>query len=1132
MPGQFVHLHVHSEYSLLDGAARISRLVARAKALDMPAVALTDHGVMYGIIDFYKEAVKQGVKPIIGCETYIAGGSRFDKSPADKENSYHLILLAENNTGYRNLLKLVSAAQLEGFYYKPRLDKTLLREYSEGIICLSACLAGEIPVKILSGDLEGANRSIEEYLDIFGPEHFFIEVQDHFLPEDKIVNEQLVKFARQYGIGLVATNDSHYVNREDSEAQDILMCIQTNKTVEEEGRMKFSNDEFYLKSAEEMGALFPELPEALDNTLRIAERCNVKIDFNQLFLPEFTVPENGTAQSYLASLCEQALPGKYPGAEAAVKERLSYELKVIHDMGFDSYFLIVWDFVNFAKQNSIAVGPGRGSAAGSIVSYLLGITSIDPIKYNLLFERFLNPERISMPDIDIDFCYVRRQEVFDYIVKRYGSDRVAQIITFGTMAARAAVRDVGRTLNMPYSEVDKIAKEIPMELGITLDKALAGSKELKNSCHENANVGRLLNLAKAVEGTPRHASTHAAGIVIAPKPLTEFVPLQHSSEGFVTTQYDKDRVEEIGLLKMDLLGLRTLTVIADALANIKATSGLDIDIEKIDLADEKTCRMLSNGETAGIFQMESAGMTQLVKDLKPERFEDLIALVALYRPGPLGTGMVSDFVAGRHGERKSRLLHPTLEPILQDTFGVILYQEQVMQIAATMSGFTLAQADILRRAMGKKKPEELAAQKEIFIGGAEKKGIKKAVSSEVFALLEHFAGYGFNKSHSAAYGLLAYQTAWLKAHYPVEFMAAMLTSVMGQNEKVSHYIEVCRHMGVKVLPPDVNASGRGFTVDGGHIRFGLAGVKNVGEAAIESILKARAEGGAFTSLVDFCSRVEMRTANKRVLESFIKCGAFDSMGKRSQLLFVLEKAISVAGQKQRDDLAGQLGLFDGGDVLPQELVLPDLPEIPKAQMLSEEKEITGFYVTGHPLDRHREKLENMVSIASLSEGKRREGEKVELGGIISAMKRMNTRKGDAMASIVLEDFTASLEVLAFPKVFSRAMHCLAVENTVCVRGRLSVDDDTVKVVADEITLLDDVAPLLFINLAASQEKTEIFAAVRNILHEYKGLSPVVIQMPGAGGAVKVGRELWVNAGQEELLAKLRKLLGKDSISLS
>lgn len=1126
MAQEFVHLHVHSEYSLLDGAANIEKMIKHVKELGMPALAITDHGVMYGVVEFYDKAVKHGIKPVLGCEVYVAPASRFDKKPTDKENAYHLVLLAENQKGYQNLIKIVSQAHLEGMYYKPRADKELLREYSEGIICLSACLAGEIPVKILSGDIDGAKTIIEEYIDIFGKENFFLEVQNHFMPEDRIVNTQLALFAKEYGLGLVATNDSHYIARKDSEAQDVLMCIQTNKTVNEENRMKFINDEFYIKSFEEMRELFPELPEALENTLKIAERCNVKLNFDHLLLPEFTVPEGTTDKLYLRKLCEQGFPAKYANNDSEALARLDFELDVIGKMGYDSYFLIVWDFVKFARESGIAVGPGRGSAAGSIVAYLLGITNIDPLKYDLLFERFLNPERVSMPDIDIDFCYERRQEVFDYIVEKYGKEKVAQIITFGTMAAKAAIRDVGRALDMSYAEVDKIAKLIPNELGITLEKTLASNVELRMFTREDARVGKLLDLSRALEGTPRHSSTHAAGVVIAPRNLTEYVPLQNSSEDFVVTQFDKDEVEKIGLLKMDLLGLRTLTVIADTIKMVRQSQNIEIDIDSIELADEKTAKLLKRGDTAGIFQMESAGITQLVKDLGPEGFEDLIPLVALYRPGPLGTGMASDFIEGRHGKTNIDYMHPSLEPILKSTFGVILYQEQVMQIAAVLSGFTLAQADILRRAMGKKKPEELAAQKQAFVEGAQNRGVDKKKAESIFSLLEHFAGYGFNKSHSAAYALLAYQTAWLKAHYPVEFMAAMLTSVMSSNGRVSHYIEVCHYMGIKVLPPDVNKSANGFGVDNGNIRFGLAAIKNVGEAAINSILQARAKEGEFSSIVDFCRCVDMRSVNKRVMESLIKCGAFDSMGRRSQLLAVLDDAVSVAAQRQKDDLSGQMGLFDSGgsESSALDVTLPDLPEMSKDLMLSEEKEIIGFYVTGHPLDNYREVVQTMPSIVSLQEAPV-DGAKVKLAGIISACRRMTDKKGEAMATLVLEDFTSTVEVLVFHKAFEKCSVNVVAENTVVIDGFVKAEDEAIKIVAENVRHLSTVDMPFKIILKRQHEEKDFYLKLKNVLGKYPGKDRVLLEFADSGRLIKAGTKLLVDAKNQGLRKEIEALLG-------
>ncbi len=1141
MTNPFVHLHNHTEFSLLDGASRVERLVARAKELGMPAVAITDHGTMSGVVDFYKHAVKKGIKPIIGCEVYVAPRSRLEKTTVEGEAYYHLVLLAENAAGYRNLMELVSRAHTEGFYYKPRVDKELLREYSGGLIALSACLAGELPSLLLRGDSAGAEALAREYTAIFGQGNFFIELQDHGLPEQKQVNPMLAALAAKIGVGLVATNDIHYIDRQDAESHDVLLCIQTGKTVDDAGRMRFTGSEFYLKSPAEMAALFAAYPEALVNTARIADRCDLSLEFGKLYLPEFPIPAGQTPEQYLRSLCLERLPARYPAAGQTETDRLDYELATIAQMGFTSYFLIVWDFVNYARTQGIAVGPGRGSAAGSIVAYLLGITNIDPLKYGLLFERFLNPERVTMPDIDIDFCYVRRGKIIEYVVERYGADRVAQIITFGTMAAKAAIRDVGRALNMPYGDVDRIAKLVPGELGITLHRALEINGELKTLYQADPEIKKLLDLAMSVEGLPRHASTHAAGVVIANEPLTHYVPLQNSSEGFVTTQYDKDRIEEIGLLKMDLLGLRTLTVIGDALDLIKENRGLTVDIDAIPLGDPKTSAMLSAGDTAGVFQMESSGMTNLVKELKPERFEDLIPLVALYRPGPLGSGMVTDFINGRHGRKKVTYLHPLLEPILKDTFGVILYQEQVMQIASTLAGFTLGQADLLRRAMGKKKPEVIAAQRENFMKGAAEHGLSPKLAEEIFNLIAHFADYGFNKSHSAAYALVAYQTAWLKANYPQEFMAALLTSVMGANDKVGFYIEECRRMGLAVLPPDINASSAGFTVDGQAIRFGLAGVKNVGDNAIAGILAVRAEGGRFASLVDFCSRIDMRLVNKRMLESLIKCGAFDSFGwKRSQLLAALDQAAEVAACRQRDRDSGQLGLFgDDCDAGADDIAPPRLDELPPAELLAMEKEMTGFYVTGHPLDQYREIMKSYTAVGLLSGGEYGDGQPVRVAGLVAGAKRITTKSGDMMCFVNLEDFTGQVEVVVFPRLFDKVNRIVLPDAAVAVSGRLNVGEETVKIIAEDIVPLGAGAQPVSgkkagevrLRLGEGQENDAVFDLLKGVFARHRGQAVVYLHFTASRRVVRTDRQYWLDP-TPEAIKELEEILGPGTVQVN
>jgi len=915
----FVHLHVHTEYSLLDGAGRVGDLLDRAKELGMKALAITDHGCMFGVVNFYKEAIKRDIKPIIGCEVYVAKRTMADRDPRLDSDQYHLVLLAKNNTGYKNLMKIVSTGYLEGFYYKPRVDLSVLKEYSEGIICLSGCIAGEIQQRLLEGNYQRAKETALEYRDIFGEGNFYLEIQDHGMEEQKKVNPDLIRLGKETGIPLAATNDVHYTNREDWEFHDILLCIQTGKTVDQEDRLRFPNHEFYMKSEDEMRGLFPEVPEAVDNTARIAERCSVKLDFGTVHLPYFELPEGYTADTYLRELVYRGFEERYPQRDAEMTERLEYELETIKAMGYSHYFLIVWDFIKFAREKKIMVGPGRGSAAGSLVSYCLRITNIDPIKHNLIFERFLNPHRITMPDIDIDFCFERREEVIDYVVQKYGADRVAQIITFGTMAARAAIRDVGRAINMPYAEVDAIARQIPMELGITIDRALEVNTYLSDMYNNDDRVKYLIDMARSVEGMPRHASTHAAGVVISKEPIEEYVPLYRQDSG-ITTQYPMGNLEELGLLKMDFLGLRTLTVIRDALDNIEKTRGERPDMDNLSYDDERVFQLIGSGESDGVFQLESAGMKSFMKELKPGSFEDIIAGISLFRPGPMD--QIPLYISNKNNPGRVKYKHPMLEKILDVTYGCIVYQEQVMQIVRELGGYSFGRSDLVRRAMSKKKMDVMEQERKNFIygitegdkvmvEGALRRGIDEKTANEIFNDMIDFAKYAFNKSHAAAYAALAYQTAWLKCYYPVEFMAALLTSIMGNSKKVAQYIECCRRMGIEVLPPDINESGAAFAVVEGRIRFGLAAVKNVGLNAVKAIIEARRREGKFKSLSDFCSRVDMSQVNKRALESLIKAGAMDSLkGHRAQYMAVYERIADSALQIKKNNIKGQISLFE------------------------------------------------------------------------------------------------------------------------------------------------------------------------------------------------------------------------------
>lgn len=1117
----FVHLHCHTEYSLLDGASRIADLLDRAKSLGMTALAITDHGNMYGVVDFYQAAVARGIKPIIGCEVYVAPASRFNRREISGEKYFHLILLAENNAGYQNLVRLVSYAAIEGFYYKPRVDKELLRKYHGGLIALSACVAGEIPKAILRGDIPRATEIASEYVEIFGRDNFFLEVQNHGLDEEKIVRDALVKISGELGIGLVATNDCHYVRQADSEFQDLLLCIQLNKTVDDKKRLRFPTDDYFLKSAEEMRGLFAELPEACDNTLKIAERCNVTFEFGRLQLPEFPLPKKfKTADAYLREICYQKVGDRYILLTAEVTERLDYELDVIRRMGYAGYFLIVWDFIAFAKRRGIAVGPGRGSAAGSIVAYILGITELDPLEFNLLFERFLNPERVTMPDIDIDFCYIRREEVIEYVRDFYGGERVAQIVTFGTLAAKAAIRDVVRALNISYAEGSRIVAMIPNELKITLERALQTSRDFRSEYENNPESRRVIDFARQLEGLPRHASTHAAGIVISKNPLAEYVPVQLAN-GMLITQYDKDKIEELGLLKMDFLGLRTLTIIDEAIANVKKIRGVKVDISKIPLDDKVTARMLSEGRTGAVFQMESPGMTKLVKDLRPEGFADLIPTVALYRPGPLGSGMVDDFIAGRHGLKSPQYLHPKLEPILRETFGVILYQEQVMQIARALAGFTLGQADLMRRAMGKKKPEIIMAQRENFLTGCAANGIESALAAKIFELLAKFADYGFNKSHSAAYALIAWQTAYLKAHFPVEFMAAMLSSVM-DSDRVGGYVELARRMGIEILPPDVNASGAHFEVEGEAIRFALSAIKNLGEDSMSSVVKERERSGKFTTLVDFCSRIDWKNFTKRGLENLIKAGAFDSIdSRRTALLASVDLAISEATIKQRDRDSRQGSLFGEMD-MPAAYAVPDVPEKPRIEILGDEKEAFGFYMSGHPLDEFADKLAGLFQIDRIKRGDVPNGRRVRIGGIIDSVRQVTTRTGEMMAFLVLEDFHGRIRVTVFAKIFDRRTKVIREDAVVVVNGRVDISSDRIQILADDLINARDYVPETYLTVPPAVS----LDVLKNFLAENPGSSAVYLKNSGKWKYLGVRI-----ASDADFIDRLKNFIGAENVKL-
>ncbi len=1103
----FVHLHLHSQYSLLDGAIKLDELVTRAKEFKMPAIAVTDHGNMFGAVEFYSKAMSAGIKPIIGCEVYVAPGSRFTKGNArgSSEASYHLVLLCMNQIGYRNICHLVSAAYREGFYYKPRIDWDLLAKHNEGLIALSACLGGELPTLINLKQPEEALMRAGQMAQIFDDQRFYLELQENYLPEQAKANAGLIAIADELDLPLVATNDCHYLSREDSFAHEILLCIQTGKNMDDPKRMRFPNDEFYVKSSQEMVKLFPQQPEAIANTIKIAERCNLTLDFDTYHFPQYEKPAEKTLDEVLEEQSRAGLEKRFEEIRRTRElsdedlkvyyARLDEELTCIKQMGFPGYFLIVADFINWGKNNDIPVGPGRGSAAGSLVAYAIRITDIDPIPYDLLFERFLNPERISMPDIDVDFCIYGRERVIEYVRDKYGAENVAQIITFGTMLAKGALRDVGRALNIPYGEVDRIAKLIPNVLGINLTQAIEQEPQLKTLIAKDPKIKELVDISLSLEGLTRHASTHAAGVVVTPRPLPEYLPLYIDPKaGGQVTQYPMSYVEKIGLVKFDFLGLKTLTVIENALRLIRASKDADFDLQLIPNDDSKTFALLSRGESTGVFQLESSGMKEYLVKLKPSCFEDLIAMVALYRPGPLGSGMVDSFIKRKHGTESFKYDFPQLEPILKDTYGVIVYQEQVMLIAQVLANYSLGGADLLRRAMGKKKAEEMAKQKKIFLAGAAENKLNLKKAEAVFDLMEKFAAYGFNKSHSAAYALISYQTAYLKAHYPVEFMAALLTEDMENTDKVIKDIGEVRAMGVEVLPPDINASERTFTVAEDIMRFGLGAVKGVGSAALDSIQLVRKDK-PFSSLQNFCERVDLRKVNKKVIEALIKCGAFDSLGgNRAQFFAAFEDAMEIGQRLQKEQDSGQDSLFGSKEISSAGGngygTLPEVDEWDEKTLLSYEKETLGFYVTGHPLARYSDSLKRFATCDATALMERNDKEQVKVGGIISGIKELITKKGDRMAFVTLEDLSGSVEVIIFPEVYAAAMNLLKGEEPLLVSGELDVSEEACKVMASEVVLLRDVketmARLVHVRLTTPGLDEMQMRQLKGLVQRYRG----------------------------------------------
>lgn len=1186
MEKNFTHLHVHTEYSLLDGFSRVKTLVKRAKEKGMTAVAITDHGCMFGAIDFYKAAKAEGIKPIIGCEVYTAPRKLTDKDPNYDKHQGHLVLLAKDMTGYKNLIKIVSKSYVDGFYYKPRTDMDELKKHSQGLIALSACLAGDVPRAIMNGNYDKARKLAMEYRDIFGNGNYYLEIQDHGLPEQKQVNTEVVRLSRELNIPLVATNDVHYVDKDDAKIQDILMCLQMQKTIDDENRMKFPSDEFYLKSREEMEQLFPELEEALDNTNEIAERCNVEFEFHKYHLPRYDVPEGYTTSGYFRELCQKGLVERYgEDYPEEYKERLEYELNTIENMGYVEYFLIVWDFINFAKQNNIMVGPGRGSAAGSIVAYTLKITDIDPMKYSLLFERFLNPERVSMPDIDIDFCYERREEVIDYVKRKYGEDHVAQIITFGTMGAKIAIRDVARVLNVSYNKADQIAKEIPFELGMTIDKAMDSNPTLVDLYESDAEAREVIDISKRLEGTLRHASTHAAGVVIARNPVDEYVPL-YKHQDSITTQFTMTTLEELGLLKMDFLGLRTLTVIRDALDLIELNRDIKgytehIDFSKMEYDDDEVFETLSQGNTLGVFQLESSGMRNFMKQLKPNSFEDIVAGISLFRPGPMDS--IPTYIENKNNPENVTYINDKLRPILEVTYGCLVYQEQVMQVVRDLAGYSYGRSDLVRRAMSKKKMDVMEEERQYFIHGkfddegnieipgCIRNGISEEDANKIFDDMIDFARYAFNKSHAAAYGVLAYETAYLKVHYPVEFMAALMTSIMGNSDKVVEYIRECNVIGIPVNPPDINKSFAKFSVEGDSIRFGLAAVKNVGVNVIENIVKEREENGEFKDFVDFAKRLDSKDTNKRMIESLIKCGAFDQISEnRATLMAGYESVLESISMDRKKNVQGQISLFDAFSAQVEEAPemqlstkLPILREFSEKERLNMEKEVLGMYLSGHPLSEYKSELDRKTSINMKKINELKENEKtfmklhdreVIMGGMVIAKRIMTTKRNEIMAFITLEDLYGAIEVVVFPQTLKKFNILLNDDSIILIKGAISIDGDEAKLIARDIKDINEEyrfnSEKISFDLKGNSNKTkskqmnvridtvgdeELLMKVFKITRKYPGKDrlillpkdqnidmdkPITYKVPG----------MYINA-DEELKKELGSLVGKLNIEI-